>query len=60
MHAKYFIYQNKVKNDNNIVFLTYMSLLKKQLLIENEICLLRIKNTSLPYLTMYFRIYNVN
>ncbi len=39
MHAKYFIYQKKIKNDNKIKFLNYLSLLKKQSLIENEICI---------------------
>ncbi len=39
MHAKYFIYQKKIKNDNNIEFLTYLSLLKKQLLIDKKICI---------------------
>ncbi len=37
MHAKYYIYQKQIKNDHNIEF-TYMSLLKRQLLIEKEIC----------------------
>ncbi len=31
--------RNKIKNDNNIDFLTYLSLLKRQLLIEKEICI---------------------
>ncbi len=39
MHAKYYIYQKKVTNDNNIEFLTYLSLLKRQLLIDKEICI---------------------
>ncbi len=39
MHAKYFIYQNQIKKGNKIEFLTYMYLLKKQLLIETEICI---------------------
>ncbi len=39
MHAKYNIYQKKIKNVNNIEFLSYLSLLKKQLLIEKEICI---------------------
>ncbi len=39
MHAKYYIYQKTIKNDNNIEFLTYLSLFKKQLLIEKEICI---------------------
>ncbi len=39
MHAKYYIYQKNIKNDNNIEFLTYLSLLKRQLLIEKEICI---------------------
>ncbi len=39
MHAKYFIYQKNIKNNNKIEFLTYLSLLKKQLLIEKEICI---------------------
>ncbi len=29
MHAKYYIYQPKNKKDNNIEFLTYLSLLKR-------------------------------
>ncbi len=39
MHSKYYIYQKIFKNDNNIEFLTYLSLLKRQLLIEKEICI---------------------
>ncbi len=39
MHVKYYIYQKKIKNGNNIEFLTYLSLLKRQLLIEKEICI---------------------
>ncbi len=39
MYVKIFIYQKKIKNDNNIEILTYLSLLKKQLLIEKEICI---------------------
>ncbi len=39
MHAKYYIYQKKIKNDNNIEFHTYLTLLKRQLLIEKEICI---------------------
>ncbi len=31
--------RNKIKNDNNIEFLTYQSVLSKQLLIEKEICI---------------------
>ncbi len=37
MHGKYFIYQKKIKNENKIEFLTYLSLLKKQWLMEKEI-----------------------
>ncbi len=33
------IYQKIIKNDNNIEILTYLSLLKRQLLIEKEICI---------------------
>ncbi len=39
MYAKYYIYQKNIKNHNNIEFLTYLSLLKRQLLIEREICI---------------------
>ncbi len=53
MHAKYYIYQKNIKNDNNIEFLTYLFLLKRQLLIEKEICMVRIKNTNSPNLTLY-------
>ncbi len=31
--------RNKLRNDNKIKFLTYLVLLKKQLLIEKEICI---------------------
>ncbi len=39
MYGKYFIYEKKIKNDNKIKFLTYLTFLKKQLLIEKEICI---------------------
>ncbi len=39
IHARYFIYQNKIKNDNKIEFLPCLSLLKKWLLIEKLICI---------------------
>ncbi len=39
MHTKYYIYQKKIKNANSIEFLTYLSLLKRQLLTEKEICI---------------------
>ncbi len=39
IYAKHYIYQNKINNDNNIDFLSYLSLLKRHLLIEREICI---------------------
>ncbi len=39
IYAKHFIYEKKINNDNNIDFLSYLSLLKRQLLIEREICI---------------------
>ncbi len=38
-YAKHFIYQKKINNDNNIDFPSYLSLLKRHLLIEREICI---------------------
>ncbi len=38
-HANHFIYQKKINNDNNIDFRSYLSLLKRHLLIEREICI---------------------
>ncbi len=34
-----YLSEKKIKNDNNIEFLTYLSLLKRQLLIEKELCI---------------------
>ncbi len=48
--------RKKIKNDNKIEFLTYLSLLKNNYWLKKKYVLLRIKNTNLPNL----RIYNVN
>ncbi len=41
VHAKYFMYEKQIKNDNNIEFLAYLSLPKKQLLIAKEKCIVQ-------------------
>ncbi len=35
--------RKKINNDNNIDFLSYLPLLKRQLLIEREICIAQIQ-----------------
>ncbi len=51
IHAKYYIYQKKFKNENNIEFLTYLSS-QDNYWLKKKYVLLRIKNTSLPNLTL--------
>ncbi len=55
-----FYVSEKIKNDNNIDFLPYSSLLKNNNWLKKKYVLLRIKNTRLPNLTLYLTIYNVN
>ncbi len=52
--------KNKIKNDNNIEFLTYQSLLKRQLLIEKEICIAQNQEHKFTKFNPLLRIYNVN
>ncbi len=55
-----FIRRKKIKSNNKIGFLTYLSLLKNNYCLKKKDVLLRIKNTYLPNLNLYLRIHNVN